>query len=100
MKLKYKLDKEEQWIEDHADEFKPLRGAERRKIDKMFERARKKKVMTIRVNDDDITTIKVIALKQGLPYQTLISSVLHKYADNQLQEKDESKNYGRKRKNK
>lgn len=96
--MRYKLDKEEREIEKNILKYKPVSGAERKKIDKMFDRARKKKVITIRVIGEDIDTIKVIAFKQGLPYQTLISSVLHKYADNQLQEKDESANYGRKRK--
>jgi predicted DNA binding CopG/RHH family protein len=95
--MKIKLDKYEREIEKNILKYKPTSGPERARIDRMFERARKKKVITIRVNDNDITTIKVIALKQGLPYQTLISSVLHKYADNQLQEKDESKSYGKKR---
>lgn len=96
MKLKYKLDKEEQYIEDHAEEFVPLRGAERRKIDKMLAVMRKKKAITLRVNINDLGKIKEKAEKEGMPYQTLISSVLHKYAENRLCEKDETVSYGRK----
>lgn len=98
MKLNYKLDKEEQWIEDHADEFVPVKGAKRKQIEQILAAMRKKKAITLRIRNLDLEKIKVKAEKEGLPYQTLIGSVLHKYADNQLHEKDESKNYGRKRK--
>jgi len=96
MKLKYKLDKEEQYIENHIDEYVPVRGAERRKIEKALAIMRKKKSITLRININDLGKIKEKAEKDGLPYQTLISSVLHKYADNRLCEKDESPAYDRK----
>lgn len=43
--------------------------------------ARKKdKVMTIRVNNEDIKRIKIKAEKLGVRYQTFISEVLHEVA--------------------
>ena len=44
----------------------------------------RKKSLNIRLFEDDIEKIKVIALEQGLPYQTLISSVIHKFAIKQI----------------
>ncbi|MHB1275643.1 MAG: CopG family antitoxin, partial [Candidatus Humimicrobiaceae bacterium] len=38
-----------------------------------------KKVITLRLNNNDLEQIKSIAANEGIPYQTLISSVLHKY---------------------
>ena len=96
MKPKYKLDKEEQWIEDHAHEYVPVSAAEKHRIDMDFAQMRKKKAVTLRININDLGKIKEKADKEGLPYQTLISSVLHKYADNQLCEKAETSTYGRK----
>ena len=96
MKLKYKLDKGEQWIEDHAHEYVPVSAAEKHRIDMDFAQMRKKKAVTLRININDLGKIKEKADKEGLPYQTLISSVLHKYADNQLCEKAETSTYGRK----
>lgn len=96
MKHKYKLDKEEQWIEDHAHEYVPVSAAERLRIEKDFAQMRKKKAVTLRININDLGKIKIKAEKEGMPYQTLISSVLHKYADNRLCEKDETVSYGRK----
>jgi len=40
----------------------------------------RKKPITIRLAQADIDALKMIAAKEGLPYQTLISSVLHKYS--------------------
>ena len=40
----------------------------------------RKKPITIRLSQADIDALKMIAANEGLPYQTLISSVLHKYS--------------------
>jgi predicted DNA binding CopG/RHH family protein len=39
----------------------------------------KRKAITIRLPERDLFRLKAEALRDGLPYQTLISSVLHKY---------------------
>ena len=41
---------------------------------------KKNKAITIRMSDSDIHSLKRIAANEGIPYQTLISSVLHKIA--------------------
>jgi predicted DNA binding CopG/RHH family protein len=46
----------------------------------------KKKPITVRVQQQDIDRIKVKALEQGIPYQTLVSSILHRYASGTLKE--------------
>ncbi len=40
--------------------------------------------ITIRLTKPDLHALKQCAAKEGLPYHTLISSVLHKYATGQL----------------
>ena len=42
----------------------------------------KKKKITLNLIENDLMKIKAEALKQGLPYQTYISSILHKVASN------------------
>jgi predicted DNA binding CopG/RHH family protein len=37
----------------------------------------------------DLKILKTIALEEGVPYQTLVSSVLHKYAKDKLVETKE-----------
>jgi predicted DNA binding CopG/RHH family protein len=38
--------------------------------------------INIRLASRDLKILKTIALEEGVPYQTLVSSVLHKYAKN------------------
>jgi predicted DNA binding CopG/RHH family protein len=40
----------------------------------------------IRLSSKDLEVIQKRALAEGLPYQTLISSLLHKYASGRLKE--------------
>ena len=35
--------------------------------------------MNIRMTRQDILSLKARALEEGMPYQTLVSSILHKY---------------------
>ncbi len=46
--------------------------------------SRRKKSITMRIQSRDLELIKVKALEEGMPYQTLISSILHKYAMGRL----------------
>jgi len=43
--------------------------------------SQKRKAITIRLPERDLFRLKAEALRDGLPYQTLISSVLHKYIE-------------------
>lgn len=44
--------------------------------------------VNIRLSSGDLQDIQVKALEQGLPYQTLIASVLHKYVTGRLSERE------------
>jgi len=48
------------------------------------ETMRKDKRVNIRISSRDLRQLQRIALREGLPYQTLISSVLHKYVNGHL----------------
>jgi predicted DNA binding CopG/RHH family protein len=48
---------------------------------------RKDKRVNIRMSEKDLVSFQKKALEQGLPYQTLISSVLHKYVNGHLVDK-------------
>ena len=47
----------------------------------------KDKRVNIRLSSVDLTDIQVKAMEEGVPYQTLISSVLHKYVSGKLVER-------------
>jgi predicted DNA binding CopG/RHH family protein len=40
--------------------------------------------VNLRLNPEDLEKIRLKAKREGIPYQTLIGSVLHKYATDQL----------------
>ncbi|NTU52802.1 MAG: antitoxin [Chlorobiaceae bacterium] len=42
---------------------------------------RKDKRVNIRISERDLKELQKIALREGLPYQTLISSILHKFVN-------------------
>jgi predicted DNA binding CopG/RHH family protein len=46
----------------------------------------KNKRVNIRLSAGDLQDIQVKALEEGMPYQTLIASVLHKYVTGRLRE--------------
>jgi predicted DNA binding CopG/RHH family protein len=47
----------------------------------------KDKRINIRLSSPDLMDIQARALEEGLPYQTFIASILHKYASGRLHEK-------------
>lgn len=52
--------------------------------------AMKDRRVNIRLSSIDLGDIQVKALEEGVPYQTLIASVLHKYVSGRLVEKEPS----------
>ena len=47
----------------------------------------KDKRINIRMSSRDLDQVQVIAAQEGIPYQTLISSVIHKYVSGSLTDK-------------
>ncbi len=47
--------------------------------------------INIRLSSRDLHSLQARALKEGMPYQTLVSSILHKYVDGQLIDKSANK---------
>ncbi len=71
------------------DEFKSV--ATRGELEKLKAAARataiKDRRVNIRLSSIDLSDIQVKALEEGVPYQTLIASVLHKYVSGRFVEK-------------
>ena len=84
----YELTEEEQEILDafEAGELKSVLTPERKKYLQSLaeETFRKDKRINIRISNRDLTLLKRRALEEGVPYQTLVSSVLHKYVSGGL----------------
>lgn len=85
---KVRLDKDETEIltDYEAGEFQSvLTPARKKQINRAAENAFKKdKRINIRISGRDLDAIQRRALEEGIPYQTLVSSVLHKYVSGGL----------------
>ncbi|MGX6960403.1 MAG: hypothetical protein ACIPMY_04120 [Rickettsia endosymbiont of Pentastiridius leporinus] len=89
---KYKLTEEEQEILDYFEQDhiikKPISAEVEKEINIAKNAAanffKKSERINIRLTLYDLNHIKRIAAQEGMPYQTLITSVLHKYASGYL----------------
>ena len=82
--MKTVLDKFEQSIEDNAEKFIPLSDVEKNEVESIINAANKTKNINIRISAYDIEKVKERSAEEGIPYQTLISSVIHKYITGKL----------------
>ena len=85
----YKLSEEEKAIEKEIDTLKPIAGKKREQVENILNKARKSRSISLRISNFDLEKLKEKATTEGIPYQTLINSVLHKYVTNQLFERNE-----------
>lgn len=88
--MKY-IDREErEFIESYnRGEWRSIK--DKKKLSKYVEAAKeslnKNKRINIRLTSKDLNDIQVKAIEEGIPYQTLISSLIHKYNSGKLVEK-------------
>lgn len=87
--MKDNLDSNEKIIEEEAGSYKIISDQKKKKIESIIEKSSKKKTITLRLNANDLERIRVIATDEGMPYQTLISSILHKYINNRFVDKND-----------
>jgi len=86
-----KLDSDEKDLRDSFDRGEwrsaPNQRREKRRVAR-YARAtfRKDRRLNIRISSKDLEAIQKRALEEGLPYQTLIASVIHKYAAGRLRQ--------------
>ena len=81
---KIKLDNYEKRIEENISNYRKASPQKISKIEKIIRIANEKRNISLRVNRYDLDQLKIKAEKEGIPYQTLISSVIHKFITNQL----------------
>jgi predicted DNA binding CopG/RHH family protein len=88
MNTKIKLDSFERQIERSAASYHPVSKKERRKVEAILSRVRKSRSVNIRIAEHVLEELKRRSHREGLPYQTLISSILHKYVTDRLVDED------------
>ena len=89
MRQKYRMDKEEREILDAIENDQwELVKPKMAELDYYAEIARntfrKDQRMNIRISKADLNRIKAKAAEEGIPYQTLVASIIHKYASGNL----------------
>ena len=89
---KIKLDKEEQGILDSFErgEWRVVKN-QAQEITRHRQYAKntlkKDKRVNIRISSKDLEELQTIAMEEGIPYQTLMGSVLHRFASGRLADK-------------
>ena len=82
------LDKEEQELLDayESGEFQSDMTPSRKKFieQSAAQTFKKDKRINIRISGRDLSAIQRRALEEGMPYQTLVASILHKYVSGSL----------------
>lgn len=81
----YELTKEEQDILDAFERGEFKRVSNLKKAKEHFSQVAKNtlnkaKNINIRLSEKDLAKLKRKAVEEGIPYQTLVSSILHKFA--------------------
>ena len=90
MKKKY-YDQEEKALAESFErgEWRSVRNVDRQRR-KLRDAARstlqKDARINIRISSKDLGDVQVIAAREGIPYQTLVSSIIHKYVSGVLTE--------------
>jgi len=87
---KKKLAKDEQELLDAVEsgEFESVLTKSRRKELEVAANLtfKKDKRINIRISNRDLTAIQSKASEEGIPYQTLVSSIIHKYISGSLED--------------
>lgn len=86
---KYKLDKEEQDLLDSFERgewhsVENLDAEKKRHQQYANNTIKKDRRVNIRMTSKDLAELQNMAMEDGIPYQTLISSVLHRYVGGRL----------------
>ncbi|MBU2623472.1 MAG: antitoxin [Proteobacteria bacterium] len=89
--MKAKLTKEEKEILDSFEkgEWIPVTNLTKRKKELVAyarNTLRKDKRLNIRISERDLLELQRKAVKEGLPYQTYVSSIIHKFINGSLVE--------------
>lgn len=82
----FKLNKEEKQLlkEVERGEWVPVKDLAKAKKEAMAvarNTLKKNKNINLRISERDLSKLRVKAIEEGIPYQTLAASILHKYAN-------------------
>jgi len=82
--MKHKLDADEQRLEEDMAQFQPINAAKKKLIEDIVAKAAEKRTVSLRLKGNDVERLKRRAEAEGLPCQTLLASIVHKFLYDQL----------------
>jgi predicted DNA binding CopG/RHH family protein len=85
---KYEKDIIESYENDEWTEIFDVKNEIKKHVAYAKSTTRKDKRVNIRMSQRDLESLQRKALEEGIPYQTLISSLLHKFVNGRLVEKN------------
>lgn len=85
------LDKEEEDLLESFEkgEWESINDFEKKKVEYQkiaMNTAERNKRINIRLSEKDLANLKAKSLEEGMPYQTLVSSIIHKYISGKFKE--------------
>jgi predicted DNA binding CopG/RHH family protein len=83
------LSREEESVERNFEKYRPVSKETKNHVEKLIEVSRKSRPISLRINENDLERLKEKANKNGLPYQTMINVVIHKYVTDSYLDKEE-----------
>ena len=83
------LSKEEKRFERDFDILQPVSPETKDRIEKIIASSQKSRPISLRINENDLVQLKEKASKNGLPYQTMINVIIHKYVTDSYLDKEE-----------
>jgi predicted DNA binding CopG/RHH family protein len=78
------LNADEQKIEDDIEQLQTVNAAKRQLIEGLIDKANEKRSLSLRLKRNDVERLKLRADAEGLPCQTLLASIVHKFLADQL----------------
>jgi predicted DNA binding CopG/RHH family protein len=93
--MKTKLDADERQIERSAGQFQAVSKKRVQRIEGILQRAKKSRDINIRIAESDLIRLRSRSQAEGLPYQTLIASILHKYLNDRLVDEEAIRKSGK-----
>lgn len=73
-----------EYVSLSKDELETLKKSLKIAAAETIKQRSKRKAISIRLLEDDITKLKAMALNEGIPYQTYITHVIHKITTGQV----------------
>jgi len=84
------MNEEKELLESYEnDEWVPVKDLDKKKVEYQLiarNTALKNRRINVRLSEKDLSNLKAKSLEEGLPYQTLVASIIHKYVAGKFKE--------------